>query len=75
MPGRGLRLVKKGWTIDMVTITVDPLVAAAIGHAMVFAVEDNAWDTLLVDDELVEASRRFYPDAQKLAATHPNMES
>jgi hypothetical protein len=60
--------------MEEVTLTVDLLIAAAIGHAMCFAVEDTSDDKLLIDPALLDAARRFYPEAQRLAATHPNTE-
>lgn len=51
---------------------VDSALAAAIGYAMIFAVEDGSGDPVLIDRELAEAAAAFYPVAYQLAERHSN---
>lgn len=58
-----------------VLIQVPTIVAAAIGHAMAFAVEEDPGEPefrLLVDKELVAGAEAFYDKAKELAKIHPN---
>lgn len=60
-----------------VTLEMDLTLAAAIGHAVCYAIEDDSgWvRRVLVDTELDAAIHRFYPIATRLAGLHENIET
>lgn len=61
--------------LERLLADIHPALPAAIGHAMCFAVEDEAGDDmqLLVEPCLRSAAEAFFTHAQRFASQHPNI--
>ena len=61
--------------IGAIADILDPHLAAAIGHAMCYVIEDDSSEEwrVLINPDLHAAAVNFYEAAASLASTHPNV--